>query len=128
MLRVRRTEGSIDLLPPPLSMMLCSFNRGRGSLTDGARALSKHYHRSEENWWGSNDGSDASKNERANAVLRRILREAVWLNIHVLPHDVRIFEVRNAQGYGARWSADGKVFRGFLEPQLEDGHEKGWRH
>ncbi len=32
---------------------------------------------------------------------------------------MRIFELRIMQGYGARWSADGRTFRGFLEPQLE---------
>lgn len=30
-------------------------SRARGTLTEGARALSKHYHRSEENWWGHNN-------------------------------------------------------------------------
>ena len=29
-----------------------------------------------------------------------------------------MFEVRVSQGYGARWSADGVFFRGFLEPQV----------
>jgi hypothetical protein len=52
-----------------------------------------------------------------------------------------VFEVRQHEGYGARWSADGSEFRGFLEPQMEgtnslhaavtdttlraDGHSKG---
>ena len=31
-------------------------------------------------------------------------------------------------GYGARWTADGSMFRGFLEPQMEGGHDAGWRH
>ena len=67
-----------------------------------------------------------------------------------------VFEVRAVSGYGARWSADWTTtttsstatggadgddeamavarppvnvrFRGFLEPQMEDGHERGWRH
>jgi hypothetical protein len=29
-----------------------------------------------------------------------------------------MFEARVLQGYGARWSADGVFFRGFLEPQV----------
>lgn len=49
--------------------------------------------------------------------------------------------MRQHEGYGARWSADGSEFRGFLEPQMEgmnslhaivtdttlhaDGHSKG---
>lgn len=31
-------------------------------------------------------------------------------------------------GYGARWLHNGSEFRGFLEPQMEDGHLVGWRH
>ena len=42
-----------------------------------------------------------------------------------LPGDVEILEVRHVDGYGARWTADGSFFRGFLEPQMEDGHHKG---
>ena len=63
-----------------------------------------------------------------------------------------VVEIRQEQGYGARWRVeecahsdanenDQKVstkagnnlplvvtFRGFLEPQMEDGHERRWRH
>lgn len=58
------------------------------------------------------------------------MEDAAWLNIHALPHDTRIFEIRNTAGYGARWSPDPPLFefRGFLEPQMEGGHEKGWIH
>jgi hypothetical protein len=31
------------------------------------------------------------------------------------------------EGYGLRWGTDG-TFRGLLEPQMEDGHAKGWIH
>lgn len=35
---------------------------------------------------------------------------------------------RCSKGYGARWTIDGTKFRGFLEPQMEEGHSVGWRH
>ena len=59
---------------------------------------------------------------------------------------IQLLEVRNHLGYGARWElppqppqppqpvvggGDGRppiIFRGFLEPNMPDGHEKGWRH
>ena len=71
---------------------------------------------------------------------------AVWINLHRLPvcilfisihkrflliigqHDLFILEIRIEDGYGARWEVDGSKFRGFLEPQMEDGHQKGWKH
>uniref|UniRef100_K1QZP0 Uncharacterized protein n=1 Tax=Magallana gigas TaxID=29159 RepID=K1QZP0_MAGGI len=46
----------------------------------------------------------------------------------IMIHDVYILEVRQEEGYGARWTADGSSFRGFLEPQMVDGHSVGWKH
>lgn len=56
---------------------------------------------------------------------------ASWINFHALPPSMNpIFEIRVPEGYGARWSIlDGVCnFRGFLEPQMEQGHSIGWRH
>lgn len=42
-----------------------------------------------------------------------------------------VYEVRQHQGYGLRWKLqDGEEwkFRGFLEPQMQDGHSIGWIH
>lgn len=48
--------------------------------------------------------------------------------MHIVPPHGVVFEIRDANGYGARWSKDGSKFIGFLEPYMEDGHSKGWRH
>ena len=64
-------------------------------------------------------------------MLRGVLRDAVWLNAHALPHDPATLEARVAEGYGARWAIDEGAplaFRGFLEPHAKDGHERRWRH
>ena len=41
---------------------------------------------------------------------------------------MQVLEVRHEEGYGLRWLSDGSEFRGFLEPQMKDGHAVGWRH
>ena len=133
LLGMRRSVRSVTTLPPPRTTLLRSFQQlhkpnGKAKLTVGARAHCKHCHRSQCSWWGSGNGSEPTKNARAVEVAHRILDAAVWLNIHLLPHDVPVMEIRMAEGYGLRWSGDGTFFRGFLEPQMEDGHEKGWRH
>jgi hypothetical protein len=100
-----------------------------------------------------------------------------WRNLHWLPHQVLVYEVRVPEGYGMRWSQDRSkitktgipsevtdgphddeasieglshgtadspalesatavehedsrpwIFRGFVEPMMENGHEIGWRH
>lgn len=132
LLNIRCTQGSVNIFPPSIATLLESFNEKHkqpANLTVGARALSKHCHRDmTSEWWGACAGSEQAKNEHANAVVMRILGDASWINIHMLPHDIKVIEVRCAEGYGARWSHDGKVFRGFLEPQMEDGHAAGWKH
>lgn len=93
------------------------------------RALAKHSIRDKSaGWWGEARGGDADKNAAALKVLLRVLEGAVWSNCHMLPGGLAVYEVRTVEGYGARWSADGASFRGFLEPPMEDGHERGWRH
>jgi hypothetical protein len=137
LLALRITTGTArNVLPPRLQQCWRAFNEPHtpGSrLTVGARALTKHWSRSSERFWGASlDGSDAEKNINAVRVLARIVDDVMWLNVHALPHDTLVFEMRNSMQYGARWelSRDRRrcEFRGFLEPQLDDGHALGWRH
>jgi len=90
-------------------------------LSVGARALCKHAHRSSEGFWGTPRGTEVAKNQHALKQLQRVTEQCVWLNIHSLPRDEYIIEVRVEAGYGLRWTIDG-TFRGFLEPQIPDGH------
>uniref|UniRef100_A0A803M5V6 ASCH domain-containing protein n=1 Tax=Chenopodium quinoa TaxID=63459 RepID=A0A803M5V6_CHEQI len=69
-----------------------------------------------------------NKNQLANEVITRIIGHCQWLNVHIVQPHGAVFEIRNSQGYGARWSADGTKFIGFLEPYMVNGHLKKWRH
>lgn len=134
LLGMRKTVGTADHWPPArriLENTFCAKHSVESSsvLTVGARALAKHCHRDESSsWWGSCTGSENAKNEHAFKKVSQILDNATWINIHQLPHDVVIIEARQENGYGARWTCDGQQFRGFLEPQMIDGHEVGWKH
>ena len=48
----------------------------------------------------------------------------------IFKHDIKVVEIRTVEGYGARWQLlpDGTQFRGFSEPQMEDGHSVHWKH
>ncbi|XP_055885668.1 uncharacterized protein LOC129926352 [Biomphalaria glabrata] len=125
----RRSIGAKEMPPPSRKLLLASFtakHSPNSELTVGARALAKHFHRDKSDSWCTE--SEAEKNRHALQIMQNVLDNAVWINIHWLPHDVFIIEARQDQGYGLRWSADGSNFRGFLEPQMIDGHEVGWRH
>lgn len=156
--------------PPTREECLTAFViPNKVGLTTGARAWSKHGHRSQGTpelrsssangvpsggWWGTPSGSVAGINEKALSLFGRVVDNAEWRNLHWLPHQVLVYEVRVEEGYGMRWSQDWSsvvgqagnvnpllqqtttatttpaawVFRGFVEPMMDDGHQVGWRH
>ncbi|XP_065826930.1 uncharacterized protein [Oscarella lobularis] len=129
----RQTLGSVSTMLPSREKLLSAFQNmhsEKATLSVGARALAKHCHRDQTSaWWGVSKGKEAAKNEHALRVVSKILDNAAWMNMHVVPaHDTAVLEIRVKEGYGARWTADGGVFRGFLEPQMKDGHSVNWRH
>lgn len=54
---------------------------------------------------------DSNKNRLAMDVIGPLIAYCCWLNVHIVqPHGI-VFEIRVADGYGARWSEDGsKVY------------------
>ena len=130
---IRKTTGSIDDYIPLDKILLINkfkeLNNPKSTLTVGAKALCKHSHRSvTDPFWPGQGGKEKDKNENAEKMLNLFLNECVWINIHLLPHQLIIIELRIDKGYGIRWQANDGMFRGFLEPQMEDGHDKGWIH
>ncbi|XP_068316849.1 uncharacterized protein [Pyrus communis] len=133
LLGLAHTTGTIpEALPPPRSTLLSSFmlpyklNVEHSTLTHGARALAKHAERSISKYWGTIDGNDSNKNRLALDVISRLMTHCCWLNVHIVQPHAAVFEIRVAEGYGARWSSDGSKFIGFLEPYME--HSKRWMH
>jgi len=153
------TVGSaLGCTPPSIETCLAAFVvPNKVGLTAGARAWSKHFHRSQKDregarraneekdessngWWGKASGSKAVINEKALGLFWKVMNGASWRNLHWLPHGILVYEVRVLEGYGMRWSQEKSedveandgvrewVFRGFLEPQMENGHEVGWKH
>lgn len=50
---------------------------------------------------------DSDKNKLAMDVIRHLIADCGWLNVHIVPPHGVVFEIRVADGYGARWSKDG---------------------
>ncbi|KAL4063734.1 hypothetical protein V8B97DRAFT_1864077 [Scleroderma yunnanense] len=143
--------------PPTREECLAAFVMpNKVGLTAGAKAWSKHGHRSQghtdnadgrganvtrsNGWWGTPSGPVTRINEKAFLLFEKVVENATWRNLHWLPHQILVYEVRVEEGYGMRWSQDRKelggtttdppgwVFRGFVEPMMVNGHEVGWRH
>ncbi|XP_047091639.1 uncharacterized protein LOC124703474 isoform X1 [Lolium rigidum] len=135
LLGLANTAGTVpDGLPPQRSVLISSCMKLHKptvktcSLTDAARALAKHVHRSSDGWWGCLHGSDPHKNQISSEVIDRLLHECCWINVHLTQPYGPVFEIRVREGYGARWSHDGSKFIGFLEPYSPDGFLNGWKH
>ncbi|CAJ0747840.1 11873_t:CDS:2 [Entrophospora sp. SA101] len=127
-LGLKTTFKSSSHLPPSFNECVESFTRvyikknqkknprnpnSSNILTIGGKALSKHSHRDKSTlFWGVCTGS-YKKNEQANHVLAKIITNASWVNLHSLPHDILVYEIRNDLGY---------------EPQMENGHANKWIH
>lgn len=88
---------------------------GRTNITVGGRALSKHYDRNKDPFWFCN-GTEENRNNQAIQVFNTILNDCIWWNIHYLPNNIKVLEIRNHYGYGMRWNYSGD-FRGMLEPE-----------
>ncbi|KAF8960598.1 hypothetical protein BDZ97DRAFT_1665555 [Flammula alnicola] len=152
------TGSALGNKPPSLETCLSAYLvPNSAGLTAGSRAWSKHSHRSQPppsneaekdsrkrsaGWWGITSGPVSVINENSLALFWKVMNGATWRNLHWLPHQVLVYEVRVLEGYGMRWSQDQGdregddapkedrpwMFRGFLEPTMENGHELKWRH
>ncbi|KAF8869070.1 hypothetical protein BD779DRAFT_1589539 [Infundibulicybe gibba] len=120
------TVGSaLGSTPPSQEECLAAFQvPNKAGLTMGARAWSKHAHRSQpaadeeseesranrkresDGWWGTPSGPVAVINERALTLFWKVQNNATWRNLHWLPHQILVYEARVSEGYGMRWSRD----------------------
>jgi len=110
-------------IPPTMSQLMSAANHVHNpadGLTVGARAWSKHVHRSEEAYWGVCRGGVADKNAGATALIERILANRTWWNVFGHFQHEFVYEARVPTGHGARWGHSGETFIGFLEPFDEE--------
>lgn len=129
-----KTCGTVFCDPPNYQELVESFTQshyGR-KLSVGARALCKHYERRKDvdkdhQYWQKPMGSEENKYEMALHHLTKMLKTATWKNIHRMHPGVIVYEIRNEDRYGMRWSFEPECagsckFRGFLEPEPEWTH------
>lgn len=131
LLGLRTTPGSVvdeQAFPPPRQELLKSAQapfEASGGLSCTARALSKHSPRAGDAFWGKVSGPVAQQNQAAQKLIERILKEKTWWNVFSHFQHGLIYEARLESGHGARWTKDGHVFIGFVDPfdvsQRQDG-------
>lgn len=124
----RWTAGSIDI-PLPISRAALvraalENQSNKDQRTKLNRALCKHKERVTGAYWGTVKGSIAEVNKMASDILDTLLDSAEWINWHQVSPGEVYYEIRDNDGFGARWrvflNQSGVVvhleFRGLLEP------------
>ena len=108
-----RNENAI----PPLKCLLIeacekSFNH---EITIAQRAWEKHVGRMEDQFWGKIKGNNQQKQQIVMEKINFILENKTWWNVFFHYKHELVFEVREKDGHGIRWSHGGKNLIGFLE-------------
>lgn len=61
---------------------------------------------------------DSTKNRLANDAISHLMAHCCWQNMHIVPPHGVVYEIRTADGYGARWSEDGNEVWSLIEIHL----------
>ncbi|MCC3215409.1 hypothetical protein LIV57_09070 [Chryseobacterium sp. X308] len=107
---------------PPLKNMLINacqepFNN---EITIAQRAWEKHIGRMDDDFWGEIKGNNQQKQEKVMAKIREILDNKTWWNVFFHYKHELVFEVREKEGHGIRWSHGGTKLIGFLEKFINE--------
>lgn len=120
----RLTSASIrnENAVPPLKEMLIGACREpfNSEITIAQRAWEKHVGRMEDEFWGEIKGNNLQKQEKVMEKITDILDTRTWWNVFFHYKHELVFEVREKQGHGIRWSHGGKQLIGFLEPFINE--------
>ncbi|MCP1298201.1 hypothetical protein NK356_03410 [Chryseobacterium sp. S0630] len=107
---------------PPLKVTLINackepFNN---EITIAQRAWEKHIGRMDDDFWGEIKGDNQQKQEKVMAKINDILDNKTWWNVFFHYKHELVFEVREKEGHGIRWSHGGTKLIGFLEKFINE--------
>ncbi|MCI3939007.1 hypothetical protein MQX03_17540 [Chryseobacterium aahli] len=115
----RLTSASVrdeNAIPPSKKMLIeaCqkSFNH---EIIIAQRAWEKHVGRMDDEFWGEVKGNNQQKQQMVMEKINFILHHKTWWNVFYHYKHELVFEVREKDGHGIRWSHGGKNLIGFLE-------------
>ncbi|NML70650.1 hypothetical protein HHL23_12730 [Chryseobacterium sp. RP-3-3] len=102
---------------PPLKETLLEACRKpfNSEITIAHRAWEKHIGRIDDRFWGEIKGNNQHKQKNVMEKINYILDNRTWWNVFYHYKHELVFEVREKEGHGIRWSHGGKQLIGFLE-------------
>jgi len=115
----RLTSASLrdeNAIPPLKSLLVEACERPfNHEITIAQRAWEKHVGRRDDEFWGEVKGSNQQKRQIVMEKIHYILDHKTWWNVFFHYKHELVFEVRERDGHGIRWSHSGKNLIGFLE-------------
>lgn len=120
----RLTSASIrdeSAIPPLKSILIESCQKSfNNEITLGQRAWEKHVGRMEDEFWGEVKGNNQQKQKVVMEKIHHILDNQTWWNTFFHYKHHLVFEIREKNGHGIRWSHEGTQLIGFLETFINE--------
>ncbi|RQO41682.1 hypothetical protein DBR39_03450 [Chryseobacterium sp. KBW03] len=120
----RLTSASIrdeNAIPPLKTMLIDACQKPFNSeITIAQRAWEKHIGRMDDDFWGEIKGNNQQKQEKVMAKIHDIIDNKTWWNVFFHYKHELVFEVREKEGHGIRWSHGGTKLIGFLEKFINE--------
>jgi len=120
----RMTSASIrdeNAVPPLREILLEACEQPFNSeITIAQRAWEKHVGRMDDEFWGEIKGNNSQKQEKVMEKITYILDNRTWWNVFFHYKHELVFEVREKDGHGIRWSHGGRQLIGFLEKFINE--------
>jgi hypothetical protein len=120
----RLTSASVrdeNAVPPLKDTLLEACRKPFNSeITIAQRAWEKHIGRMDDEFWGEIKGNNLQKQEKVMEKISYILDNRTWWNVFYHYKHELVFEAREKEGHGIRWSQGGKQLIGFLEKFINE--------
>lgn len=115
----RITSASVrdeNAIPPLKSLLIEACEQPfNNEITIAQRAWEKHVGRLDDEFWGEVQGNNQQKQQKVMEKIHYILDHKTWWNVFFHYKHELVFEIREKEGHGIRWSHGGKRLIGFLE-------------
>ncbi|RYD76561.1 MAG: hypothetical protein EOP55_11195 [Sphingobacteriales bacterium] len=120
----RLTSASLrdeNAIPPLKNLLIESCRKPfNNEVSMAQRACEKHIGRIDDRFWGEIKGNNQQKHKKVMEKITYIIENKTWWNVFYHYKHELVYEIREKDGHGIRWSQDGTRLIGFLESFINE--------
>lgn len=120
----RLTSASLrdkNAIPPLENLLIESCEKPfNNEVSIAQRACEKHIGRIDDRFWGEIKGNNQQKQQKVMKKITHIIENKTWWNVFYHYKHELVYEIREKDGHGIRWSQDGTRLIGFLESFINE--------